>query len=125
MPPHVEDLSKVFTFEIADNASLSGGVYVANFLLMKLIVPSDWVTATVVTFQAALEAEGETPSYLNVYEDDGTEYQVTVAASRHVILDPAKFAGIRWMKIRSGTSGSAVNQTADDGVQLQVIGSPL
>lgn len=124
MPP-VTDSTRVLTFTVADNASLSAGVFVGGQMLLALSIPSTWVTATVVTFQAAMEADGEAPTYQNVYKDDGTEYSVTVAASRHVRLDPAKFAGIRWLKIRSGSSGAAVNQTEDTGVDLKVAATPL
>ncbi len=36
-----------------------------------------------------------------------------VAANRWIIIDPADFASFRYVKIRSGTSGTPVNQTGN------------
>lgn len=122
------DLSRVFTFTIADNDSLSDAVYIANHMLYEIEIPSTWVTATVITFQTAVADKGETPSFVDLYHDVSgtlTEYSVPVAASRHIRLDTSKFAGVRWLKIRSGATGSAVAQTENAGVILKVIGTPL
>ena len=48
-----------------------------------------------------------------MYDADGTELTVTVAASRHVALAPDGLRSARWLKLRSGTAGSPVNQGAD------------
>jgi len=78
-------------------------------------MPDSWSTANL-----TLQASADGTNYHNLYQDDGTEYTVSAAASRHIILNPAEFAGIRFLKLRSGTSSSAVNQAADRTITLVV-----
>ena len=80
--------------------------------VVGIVMPDTW-TAANLTFQSALDV-----TYQNVYKEDGTEYTVTAAASRNIGLDPVMFRHAAKLKIRSGTSGSAVNQTADRTVTL-------
>lgn len=95
------------TFTIANGASLSSAVMIDEAMLVGIIMPGTW-TAANLTLQAA--GENDESTFNNVYDKDGTEVTITAAASRYITLEPAKFAGIKQLKIRSGTSGSAVNQ---------------
>lgn len=56
--------------------------------------------------------------FQNYYDSAGTEITTTAAAARFIRLNPPDYAGIRYLKIRSGTSGTPVNQTADRALQL-------
>jgi hypothetical protein len=60
------------------------------------------LTGTSFTFQAS--SDGST--FVNVL-NEGTSYSVTVAASRYVSVEPAVFAGVRFIKIVSGSSEGA------------------
>jgi len=94
------------TATIANGASLSGAIDLGGQLLCSIALPSGWTTASI-TFQAS----HDNATYRNVYSTDGTELTVTTpAADRHIVLDPANFAGVQFVKIRSGTSGASVNQ---------------
>lgn len=97
----------VLPVTIANGASLSGSVYVNERTVVGLEMPAAW-TAASITFQASQDDT----TYNDVYDNDGTELTVTAAASRYIILSPAKFVGAKYLKVRSGTSGSAVNQGA-------------
>lgn len=57
-------------------------------------VPAEY-DGTTLKFEAAATLGG---TYLPVYGTDGVEVSYTVAASRYVPLDPAVFAGIRYLK---------------------------
>jgi hypothetical protein len=94
----------------AGATGLSGEIEIRRFSLFAVYVPADWITATAITFQAANTSGG---TFFNVYDDAGNEVSVTVAASRAVSLDSValKLAPFRYIKIRSGTAASAVNQT--------------
>lgn len=105
---------------IADNASLSSAIDLGGRGLTAIIIPSTWVTATVVTFQVSIDGA----TYYNVYYNASgtlTEYSVPVAASRYIPMDQTKFFGVRFLKIRSGTSGSPTNQTEDAGVVIPLV----
>lgn len=105
---------------IADNASLSAAVDLAGRGISAIIIPSTWVTATVITFQVSLDGSTYYDLYHNV-SGTLTEYSVPVAASRYIALEQTKFFGVKFIKVRSGTQGSPVNQTADAGVELPLI----
>lgn len=81
----------------------------ANFLLCAIDMPDDW-TAANLTFQVSSEPGG---TFDNLYDQYGTEKTVVVAADRYISFDdPAFWLGVRYLKVRSGTSGVAVQQTA-------------
>lgn len=91
---------------IANGASLSDALNIASRNFFGIIMPATWTTA-VMTFQGSYDGT----TYYNLYDDAGDEVTFTVDASRYVIItSPAKFLGLKKLKIRSGTSGSAVNQ---------------
>lgn len=93
------------TATIANGASLSDEIDLGGSSMQTILMPAVW-TAASLTFQIA-EASGGT--WRNVYDDSGTEVAVTTAASRAIPM-PAELAGARFIKIRSGTSGTPVNQ---------------
>lgn len=103
---------------IASGASLSGIVDLGPLRAFGVLMPASWTTANL-----TLQASADGVNFYNVYDDSGAEVTITVAASQYVILaSPAKMLGLRWIKVRSGTSGSAVNQGADR--TMNIIGVP-
>lgn len=118
-----------YTATIADSASLSGAVRIqypdngsnSYTTLCGIIVPSGWTTA-VISFAAGLTAAG---TFYPVYNAAGAEVvtgSITGGTAVWVALDPADFAGIPFIKIRSGTAGAAVAQSGGDGLTLVVRG---
>lgn len=116
------------TATIANGQSLSGAVdlgarvTVKGFeydpTLLALITPAGWDTNDM-TFQVS--ADGVT--YVNLYRvaADGTasEYKITAAApSLCFNLSPADWKGFRYLKVRSGTSGSPANQSGAASLTL-------
>jgi len=109
-----------FKVNIASGSSLSGEVLLDNSVprgkrLFAIVMPSSW-TAANLTFQASIDGT----TYNNLYDYNGSEVTVTAAASRYIVLDPLTFAGVAGVKIRSGTSGTPVNQGADRTLTLVV-----
>lgn len=49
--------------------------------------------------------------FLSVYDADGNEVVATVAADRHVVLNPDGLRSVRWLRLRSGTAGVPVAQS--------------
>lgn len=101
---------------IANGASLSGVVHLGVERLFALQMPSAWTTADL-TFQGSYDGS----TYADVYDEFGSEVTVSAGASRFIILDPAKFLGLQKLKIRSGTTGAAVNQGAERTIRAIVV----
>lgn len=107
-----------FTLQIDNGESLSdesiqlSGPSIRDYskqgTLVAIVMPAAW-TAADLTFQAS----NDDSAFANLYNASGTEITVPVGASRWVAIDPTDFAGVAFLKVRSGTSGAAVNQGAD------------
>lgn len=93
---------------IANGTAVSAALPMGATRICAIIVPATWTTANL-TFQAS--DDGVT--YYNVYDIFGSELTATAAASYYILLDPKLFACTRFLKIRSGTNGTPVNQGAD------------
>lgn len=80
-------------------------------------MPSSWTTADL-TFQIG---DGSGGVFNNQYDDEGTEATIVAAASRAIDINSDITKGMRFIKIRSGTSGSPVNQAADRTLKLHIL----
>lgn len=97
---------------IASGASLSGAVNLGDKVLVAIIISTDW-TAAELSFQAS-DDQGTT--WKDVFDDGNNEIKVastSVAAARRISLDPSAFAGVDFIKVRSGLTAAAVNQDGD------------
>lgn len=105
------------TVTIASGESLSGAVEIGDRTVCGVILPAEW-TAAGLTFQVSIDGS----TYQNLYDSAGEFTLPTdaVAAARTVTIDPVKFLAWTHVKVRSGTSGSAVNQDAARSVVLIV-----
>lgn len=103
---------------IADGQALSGKTFIGHGALVSLIIPAGWDAASI-TFRGS--ADGE--NFYDIYDYLGTEVELEAAASRMISID--NFAGAPWMKVRSGTAGSPVNQTGDIVLTLVVQKFPV
>jgi hypothetical protein len=92
---------------ILSGASLSDAVKCLNAIPVGVLLPDTW-TAAVMTFQVSLDNS----NWYNLYDKIG-EVLYPAAASEYLALDPTQFAGARYLKVRSGTNGTPVNQAAD------------
>lgn len=72
------------------------------------------LTGTTFTFQSSKDGT----TFANMYDASGTELAITVAASRYIIIDPTTFSAVKWLKVRSGTSGTPTNEAADRELTL-------
>jgi hypothetical protein len=102
------------TAVIASGASLSGAVDLGGRKLVAIVMPGTW-TAASLTFQAS--PDGVT--YYDVY-DGATERALTVAASYYSALAIGDWVGLRWIKVRSGATGTPVNQAAERTLTLVI-----
>lgn len=91
---------------IAASGSLSEEIELGGRVPVAIRMPGVWTTANL-TFSSS-PASGST--FLNKYDDAGAEYTVAAGASREIPLNPNAFLGGSYLKLRSGTSGTPVNQ---------------
>jgi hypothetical protein len=99
----------VTTATIANNASLSAAVDIGLMRSIGIIMPATWTTADL-TFSVCDTLGG---TYSNLYDAAGTEVDIPVAQAKAYTLSAAMtrlIAPWRYIKVRSGTSGAAVNQ---------------
>ena len=100
------------TVTIANGESLSGALSLApgTRQLAAIQMPAAWTEASL-TFAVSADGTTFSPLYFN-----GSEYTVEAAggavASGAIALEPRVFAAWPYVKVRSGTSGTAVNQAA-------------
>jgi hypothetical protein len=108
------DYRVVVSAVIASGASLSAEVDLNGLVCVGIEMPGTW-TAAGLTFKGG----NTSGALLNVYSDGGTEYSKTVDASRAVYLETVNpLLPWRYIQVRSGTSGTAVNQAAERTIKL-------
>lgn len=104
------------TATIAKNGTLSGVVNLNGYNKFTIIMPSAWTTASI-TFQAC-----DTPSgtFVNLLAETGGEVTVSVAANGVYPLttSSASLSYLPYIKIRSGTAASPVQQTAERVIKI-------
>ena len=103
---------------IANGGTLSAAVYLHGEVLVGIRMCAVWDAANL-TFQVSMDDV----TYLNAYSQAGAEHVVTVAAvDTHIWVDPTDFAGYRWIKVRSGTAGTPVEQsTGEDARVIELV----
>jgi len=106
----------VKTITIANGASLGDEIDVEGYTLFAIEMPATW-TAANLTFEAASTSGG---TFLQIVDDGGTEVVVTASASVIIGLDAKapELAALRFIKLRSGTKATPVNQAAARTIKL-------
>lgn len=105
------------TVTILNGQSLSEEITIEDSVLVAIQPDSGWNTAAI-SFQAR---SGD--NSLGTLKFEGSELTANaVEAEDYVTFTPGKFAGTQHLKVRSGTSGSAVNQTGDSILTLTLRG---
>ncbi len=95
-------------FDITEDDDLTAAISLLDLTPVAIIMPAAWDAADL-TFQIG----DSNDTFTNLYNDTGSEVVVTAAASRYIRLVPSEWVNMRQLKIRSGTSGTPVAQTAD------------
>lgn len=94
------------TVTIAKDAALSGALDLQGANLVAFICPAGWDAAGL-TFQGSVDGT----NFYDIYDIYGTEENKTVTAGKMVYVDIKVFLGCNFVKFRSGTTGTPVNQT--------------
>lgn len=94
------------TVTIANGAAVSDAVFIGGALVSGVLMPDTW-TAAGLTFQGSVDGT-------NFYDiqTSSAELSATAAVDQVIMIDPVNFYGLEWIKVRSGTAGTPVNQAA-------------
>jgi hypothetical protein len=103
---------------ISNGTALSPAVLAAG-KLTGIQMPAAW-TAADITFQGSVDGV----TFYDMFDSTGTEVDLTVAASRYVAINPPIEVS-PYIKVRSGTTGTPVNQAADRQVILHFRKDPI
>ena len=99
---------------IGASASLSPEIDLGAQTLVGIAMPAAWTAATL-SFQVSPDG-GNT--WLEHTSSAGVATGYTVAAGQYIAVDPLLWRGVNAVKVRSGTLGSPVNQSAQATLQL-------
>jgi len=103
--PICTSLISRLTATIANGASLSDALTLNGSKVAVIEMPAAW-TAAPLTFQASMDGS----NYFNVYDDSGDEVYVIVDINRRVYITIDALSQQKYIKLRSGTAVTAVNQ---------------
>lgn len=88
---------------IAASGTTSAEVDLEGTTLCGLIMPATF-TGTTITFQMSDDSGG---TFVLMHDGAGASYSKTVATSKYIPLNPADFAGMRYIKLVSGSTESS------------------
>ena len=106
---------EVLTATIGSGASVSNAINVAGLLVTNLLVPATWTTANL-----TLQTSDDDSTYYNVYDEYGSEQAATVATTSCDINLTHWLLGRKYLKVRSGTAATPVNQAGTRSVGVVV-----
>lgn len=109
---HHSEVGKV-DVTIASGASLSGAANLGGLHAVGVLMSAGW-TAANLTFQISVDGV----TYYDLYDKTGLELSIIAGASRFIQLDLGIFAGFNFVKLRSGTTGTPVNQGSDRALSI-------
>lgn len=98
-------VSHDLTVTIASGAAQSGAVDLNGHSLVGVLLPAT-LDGTSLTFQTSSAIGG---TYVDVHDGGSGSLTKTVAASKHVYLDPMPFLGVRFLKLTMGTNQSTTD----------------
>lgn len=96
---------------IAINTSVSSAADLGDTVLCAVITPAAW-TAAAITFEASNDGVAWFPMRTTAGEVTIATGQISATEARYLAVDPNNFRSVRFVRIRSGVSGTFVNQLA-------------
>lgn len=105
--------TQVTEITIANGASLSDAAHIGVGVVVGISLPT--ITSAAITFQGSHDGA----TYRDVYNNDGvTETALTASTGARIVDAPAALVGLPYLKVRSGTTATAVNQLAERTVVI-------
>lgn len=96
--------------------SISSEIDLGYGKYFTLVMPGEWDAADL-TFQASFDEGG---TYQDIYDDLGSVILIPAEAGQtiSIVINAITFAGVRYIKIRSGTTAVPVVQTASRTIKI-------
>lgn len=91
---------------IPSGASISSDIDISNFQPLSINTSAAWTAA-----QITLQVSRDGVNWYDVFYDNGDEVKIEAAANRHIGLN-APVVWLQYLRLRSGTSDTPVNQSA-------------
>nr|BDD45293.1 hypothetical protein 15 [bacterium] len=101
------------TVTISSGSSLSDKIDLGGANLVGIEMPAGWTAANL-----TVQTSSDGTNFFDLYDVLGNEKEITVDANRAINLEPSEYINSRFIKLRSGTSGTPVNQAADRQITL-------
>lgn len=102
------------TATIADSAALSGAIQVGSKRILGMIIGA-WTSAAI-TFLVSIDGV----TYYSLYDKDGVEVAIPASTHNRAYALPLEILGWPYLKVRSGTAASPVNQSGGDDVVVEL-----
>jgi hypothetical protein len=99
---------------ITSGQSLSSAGYIGRGTPVGIVLPT--FTSASLSFQ--ISEDGTT--YREAFDSANAAIAVSASVGDRYVAAPSSLGGAQWIKVRSGTSGSPVNQGADRTINLVV-----
>ena len=93
----------VVNVTIANGATTSDAASLTSGSTPVAIITPSSLTGTAFTLQASIDGA----TYYPVYDITGSAYSVPVGTSRYIALPPGDLAGVRYLKVVSGSTEAA------------------
>ena len=100
-----ESTHRAYQLTIANNAALSSVLDTANIAVGGVLLPATWTTANL-TVQGSIDGT----NFFNITDQYGAEVVITAAASTISLLSLGDMWAVQYLRFRSGTSVTPVNQ---------------
>ena len=101
------------TVTILGGANLSDEIDIGDAVLVAVQPDIAWDTNTI-SFQSRSEKNS-----LRTLKFEGSEIvAASIVGQEFVTFSPTKFAGVRFLKVRSGVKGASINQTNETVITL-------
>ena len=101
------------TVTITSGQTVSDAIDTQGLDMVQIEMPAAF-TGITMTFQSSLDNS----TFNACYNTSGTALSCTVAASRNILISPQDFAGVRYIKL---VSGSAEGATRSIRIQLREV----
>ena len=106
-------LPVTITATITSGESISDDIDLGTGVVSMIVYPTDWTTATS-TFQISYDGT----NWADLYDDAGVEIEIGAEAAVAIRLNLSDWLGIKYLRIRSGTSATAVAQGDDRSIMI-------
>ena len=106
----------VVTATLASGTNISANIDLGTSRLGRIAMPADWTPADL-TLQTSYDGS----AWNNLFDKDGGEYTIKAAGARSILIPLSDMLSVRYLRVRSGTSGAPISQAAARNLMLILV----